>query len=295
GQQVAGIGPNWRFVSKAPLKPAIIKDYPDAVDQAAARLCNSVAAVAKSARDQELSLNTSGDFGSRLALAAAAAAGVKNIKVQYSGPRDAKTEQIAVQLASQFGLNSAKSPAFPGGQNVDLMRSMRQSVFLQQGLSVGVWPFEITNRHQNLSIFDTQGIELLDMSWALADTENLFRGSSLQSIAKISNSDPVHSVYLKALMRGAFNSQKRRIARAAYEICNKHDNVHNLFRRDFLRSSSQEILAQLQQSLMDDTTPISVYLSRSKRRNIGITGRIACSQYGYHSLFADPVLLECAS
>ncbi len=296
GQQIAGIGPNWRFVSKAQPKPADINDYPEALNRAATRISNSVAAIAKSTRDQELSLNISGGFGSRLVLAAVVASGVRNIKVQCSDSLNAETEQIAVQLAAQFGIHPAKSSISSKDKNTDLLAAMRQDVFLQQGLGGAPMTARTNARFQNFSMLSAQGIELLGLPGMQSNKGNLFWRSPLQHIAKISNSDPVYSVCLKALLSGTFDRQKRGIARSAYVICNSRHRIHSLFRRDFIRSSTREILAQLQQNLMDTkTTPVEAYLNTNMCRNLGLTSRILNCSHGYYSIFADPVLLECAA
>lgn len=296
GKLVTGIGPNWRLVETAPWASPEGRSYQDQLSIAADRLCDTVGAIAGSARDQQLMFDLTGGLDSRLVFAAAVAADVPDLSIFAGGTAASEDKQIAHLLAAQYKAAEASLPANHTGEPPDATELAKRAAFRQQGSS-NLHNYALgRGRMGNLFRVRGSGGELLRTFTAPPAANNLFWQEPLKNIARISGSEPVHAASLAAFLDGISSQEQRSAARWAYTLCQSPPSHHQHYRRAFLREGTRSVIQQLREHAASaPTMGMDFYLKDRARRHFGFLSRGLGLAYGAYDPLMDPVLLQAAA
>lgn len=267
GQVITGIGPNWRLVASARRPNLKTKTYSELLTMTAARLCENINAIKKTARDQTIQIALDGGLNSRLLLSAATAAGVKGLETHSHLGRSQDIETgTAVETA-------------------------RKNVFSAQGVPCVPMKTACAGRRRNLfrlQIAEKSGQAKCELP---ALPKGLVWSNPIKAMQKISSNDPIYGACLAAYWQAGSNRHKKMAAKWAYHICGKMGSLQPLYQKSFLRTATSALIKELADySAASDSDTHVDFASYLERKNKGIFMRLENMTNGAFDPLLDPTI-----
>lgn len=294
GYMITCAGQNWRFV-KSSAADYGNNDYQTLLDKAASRLTDTVEAITRTFRDCDIVFDLTGGIDSRVVFAAAIAAGIKKPTI-FSGGSDKSTDKgAAYALGEKY---SAQATTFPGNFDetpVTPTGLARAAVFRQQGCSNNFAYSLGTQRLEQFVRVRGGGGELL-RSFVEPPKNALFWHKPIESMKRISRSDPVYLLVLSAYWRGLNDKTVRAALPWANRHCEAPASYQRFFTRKFLKNGTKSVLAAMVEgSMSTDTIGMDFYLNDRSRRHFGFMSQGLNQAYGAFEPLFDPVLVAAAN
>lgn len=270
GQVVTGIGPNWRLVSAAKQPKLVNRSYSELLDLAADRLCESVSAVAKTARDQTLQLSLDDEPGSRLLLAAAKAVGVKGLEIQAPENHPKGTDAANfIDAARRYVFRAQGIPSIPG------IPAQTQESGRTRGLFQILNPSSYPSKQWNSS----------------NKPKGIFWSNPLTAMQKTSSNDPIYGPCLSAYLHAGSDGHRKIAAKWAYQICGQMGPLQSLYQKSFLRAATHRLIEELSEYIAENPAATPTAIANSlRRRDIGIFMQQENMSHGAFDPLLDPAI-----
>lgn len=267
GKVVTGIGPNWRLVSSAKQPDLNVTTYDDLLAITADRLCDGIAAISKTARDQTFEIITGDGQNSRLLLSAANAAGLKGFEVQ-----DLAGQPLNVRSVTPVG-------------------AARKNVFCAQGVPCVQLKNALASRRRNLFRLQFAEKFVYEEEGNSALPKSLIWSNPIKAMQKISSNDPVYGACITAYFQAGSNAHKKMAAKWAYHICGKMGSLQSLYKKSFLRTAASALIKELAEYSVTFDEDTNVDFSRyMERKNIGVLMRLENMTNGAFDPLLDPTI-----
>lgn len=290
GQLVTGIGPNWRLVTVAKQPELAATTYGELLDLAADRLTDSMSAIAKSGRDQNVHIKLDDGIYSRVLLAAAVGADVPNLKISYSEQLSAASA-IVRQLAEKFGADLASQESDNNLDDADAVDTARIQAFRSQGLPNLPHASQKMTRTKSMFRVQTHDASLRYGRLSQTGPKALFWSGPIAALRKFSSNDPIYGACLAAYWKAGTGNLAKVAAKWTYQICSLSATRHSLFHKRFLREATNSIIEQMQAAGGQTSTLGQDYVQHdSERRNLGLQLRQGNLLRGAFDPLIDPVL-----
>jgi len=267
GKVVTGIGPNWRLVSTAHQPDLNVATYDELLAITADRLCDGIAAISKTARDQTFEIMMGDGQSSRLLLSAANAAGLKSFEVQ--------------NLAGQSLDAVSDTP----------VGAARKNVFCKQGVPCMPMKNALANRYRNL--FRLQFVEKFGQKEEgdSALPKSLVWSNPIKAMQKVSSNDPIYGACIAAYFKAGSSAHKKMAAKWAYHTCEKMGSLQSLYKKSFLRTAASALIKELAEYSANSHEDTRVGFARyMQRKNKGVLMRLENMTNGAFDPLLDPTI-----
>ncbi len=295
GHMIAGNSTKWQ-IKKAQM-PDYKKgyDYQQLLRLSVERLKNYMKALQQSSGNSRLLFDLTGGQDSRICFAAALAAGLPDIAIFSAGDDIDPDKRIAYQIAQKFGAKVGNYPENHDSQTISAKQRSQTAVFRQQGHS-NLYHYQLGNvRLEGVCRVRGSAGELTRCFKDNPSKYSLFWEAPWKHIKQLLRSDTAYKAVLQIYWATFGSSNNKMASRWAYKYCNIPQSYQRLFHKQFIRSATHQLQADIAKAAETaQTMGTDIYLKDRAKRHFGYMSRGLNMTCGAFDPLYDPVILAAA-
>ncbi|WP_262695490.1 hypothetical protein [Kordiimonas aquimaris] len=295
GRAVTGIGVNSRLVPVSGMNAYAHTPYEELLELAADRLSEYMSLLKFTTARSDLIFDLTGGLDSRITLAAAINAGIKDLKIFSGGSDQSADKQIAYQIGDRYNARAVNFPENHAGAQHTSQTMARRAIYRSQGSS-NLYAYSLGTQRLGGTFRVRGGAGEITRSFIDPPGKSLFWHKPLSGLGKFSRGEPVFSTCIGAHWRGVSDERLRHAALWAHAYCNSPASHHQLYRARFLREGTSSVIDGLMtRARTTHSMGMDFYMRDRARRHFGFMSRGLNMAYGAFEPLMDPVIMAAAN